>query len=96
MNQEIPFCPFLAKDKFLFIEMNGKPFFDINLRNMKYKSLGRPFVPLLRLLPNHNTGLCPSSHFHFPLPQKKVPTSRPTLLSPLLRQLKVSIFCLSL
>ena len=35
MNQEIPFCPFLAKDKFLFIVMNGKPFFDMILRNMK-------------------------------------------------------------
>ena len=80
MNQEIPFCPFLAKDKFLSIVMNGIPFFDVNLMNMKYKSLGRPFVPLLRLLPNHNTGLCPTSHFHrktshFPLLQKKLPTS---------------------
>ena len=35
INQDIPFCPFLAKDKFLFIVMNGKPFFDMILRNMK-------------------------------------------------------------
>ena len=30
---------------------------------MKYKSPGRLFVPFLGLLPNHNTGLCPTSPF---------------------------------
>ena len=38
-------------------------FSDINLKDMKYKSPGRLFVPFLALLPNHNTGLCPTSPF---------------------------------
>ena len=52
---------------------------------MKYKSPGRLLVQLLRLLPNHNAGLCPTSHF---------PLS--PLLSLLLHQIKLSISCLPL